>query len=166
MKKQPIILVIFLAVVLILSIGYAVFAQTLTIDATATASGTMDVEFTNASVSSEVGSINASATISNDKNTLSINVPRLEYPGAYAVISGTITNVGTIPVELISINETNLTTDDNIKISYTNLGGYQNVTLNPNGTQTFTVKVEWDEDSEASTNNLNFSIGLNYRQVS
>jgi hypothetical protein len=165
MKKQPIIFVIFLAVVLILSIGYATFSESITVSGTATASATMDVEFTTASVTSEVGSINASATISNDKNTLSINVPRLEYPGAYAVISGTITNVGTIPVELTNISETNLITDDNIKISYTNLGGYEYVTMNPNGTRNFTVKVEWDEDSEASTNNLNFSIVLNYVQA-
>ena len=165
MRKQSVVTIFVLVIILIFSVGYALFSNTVEITGTATATASLDVEFTSASVTTEVGSIDASASISNDHNTLSINVPKLEYPGAYVIISGTITNSGTLPVKLTSIDESNSIADGDIKVSYTNLGSYENVVLNPNGTQTFTVKVEWDADSDASGADLYFAIGLNYTQA-
>ena len=46
MKKQNIVIIAVIALVLVLAVGYALFSETLTIKGTATASANFDVEFT------------------------------------------------------------------------------------------------------------------------
>lgn len=164
MKKLNIFIVVIIAFVLTISIGYALFSETITINGTATAKGNFDVEFTSATITNEVGSTGSTAVISSDKNSLDITVPKLEYPGAYTEISVVVTNKGTIPTILNSIEETNLTSNSNITISYTGLQELKNQELIQNETQSFTVKVLWNADSTASAKNINFTIKLNYQQ--
>ena len=167
MKKQSVAIILISTFILTLLIGYALFSQSVTISGTATASATMDMEFTTATISSEVGSVSTSAVISQDGNTLTITVPQLQYPGSYANIQVIVTNVGTVPVKLTGVTENGLTTDNNIKISYTGLQDYvtNQTVISPNGTHTFNVKVEWDENSTQASQNINFSILLNYEQA-
>lgn len=165
LRKQSVIVVGIIAFLLALSVGYALFSETITINGTATAKGNFDVEFTNAIITNEVGSTGSSAVISTDKNSLDITVPKLEYPGAYAEISVTVTNRGTIPAILNGIEENGLINDTSIKISYAGLKELKDQTLNQNGTQTFTIKVMWDESSNVSSSNVKFTIKLNYEQV-
>lgn len=165
MKKQSLIVVCIVGFLLTLTIGYASFSDTIKINGTATAKGNFDMEFTKAQIVSEVGSTNTSAQISDDKNILKITVPKLEYPGAYSEILVTITNKGTIPAKLTSLQEEGLTTDQNVIVSYTGLQEVKDVVMNQNGTQTFSVKVMWDANSTSSSENVEFSIKLNYAQV-
>ena len=131
MKKQNIIVVGIIAFILTVAVGYALFSETLTVTGTATA--TCDA----ASLTS----------ISSDKNTLNVTVNKLEFPGAYVEFPVTVTSKGSIPAVLESISESGLTTDDTVKVTYTNLTELKNKRLEQNGTQTFTIKVAWDENS-------------------
>ena len=107
MKKQSIAIIGVIAFVLAVAVGYALFSEKLTIDGTATAKGDFDVEFTSVGTptcSGFSGTCEAATlgTISDDKNTLTITVNKLQYPGAYVEIPVTVTNKGSIPAVLKS----------------------------------------------------------------
>ena len=165
MKKQSIAIIGVVAFVLAVAVGYAIFSETLTINGTATAQGNFDVEFTSATIDEEVGSTGSTAEINDDKNTLTIDVPKLEYPGAYVTIPVTVTNKGSIPAKLISLEETGLTDDASVKVSYTGLSELKDQEVAQNGTQSFTIKVMWDENSNESSSDVSFTIRLNYQQI-
>ena len=104
-----------LALLLVMVVGYALFSQSLTINGTAKAEGKFNIEFTEASIKTEKGSTGATATISDDGKTLTITIPKLEYPGAYVDVSYTVKNTGTIDA---IFNSNKLTgTTDKIKAS-------------------------------------------------
>lgn len=165
MKTKNIIVVVMVSFFLFLSMGYALFSETLIINGTATAMGTFDVEFTDATVTEQVGSTLSTALISNDKNTLTINVPKLEYPGSYVNILVTVTNKGSIPAKLTTVEQTNLTSDPSIKVSYTGLDELKNKEFLQNETQTFNIKIFWEPSSNVLSSNVMFTIKLNYEQV-
>lgn len=169
MKKQNILIIGAIAIVLALAVGYALFSDTLTIGGTAKASGDFDVEFTTLGTPTCVGYSKECtaanlATISNDKNTLTITVNKLSFPGAYVEIPVTITNVGSIPAVLKSIDETGLATDANVTVTYTGVAASA-TPIAQNATQSMTIKVQWNTNSEASSENVSFQIKLNYEQV-
>ena len=169
MKKQNIAIISVVALILAVAVGYALFSEKLTINGTATAKGDFDVEFTSVGTptcSGFSGTCEAATlgTISDDKNTLTITVNKLQYPGAYVEIPVTVTNKGSIPAVLKSIEETGLTTDASVKVSYTGLTELKDQEVAQNGTQNFTVKVMWDENSNTSSENVKFTIKLNYEQ--
>lgn len=170
MKNHSMIIVGIVSFVLAISVGYALFSENLMVNGTATAEGTFDVEFTSIGTPTCVGftdncSADALTNISSDKNTLNITVNKLEYPGAYVEIPVTVTSKGSIPAVLKSITETGLTTDDTIKVSYTGLSELKNQKIEQNATQDFKIKVMWDSNSNKSAQNVQFSIKLNYEQV-
>ncbi|HIU39815.1 MAG TPA: hypothetical protein IAB68_00745 [Candidatus Aphodocola excrementigallinarum] len=169
MKKQSIAIIGVIAFVLAVAVGYALFSETLTVNGTATAEGTFDVEFTSVGTPTCVGfsqtcDADTLTEITEDKNTLNVTVNKLEYPGAYVEIPVTVTNKGSIPAILKEIQETGLTTDPSIKVSYTGLEELKNQEVAQNGTQTFKIKVMWDQDSNQSSSDVSFSIRLNYEQ--
>lgn len=169
MKKQSIAIMGVVAFILALAVGYALFSEDLTINGTATAEGSFDVEFTSVGTPTCVGfsSTCDAATltkIADDKNSLTVTVNKLEYPGAYVEIPITVTNKGTIPAILKNIEETGLTTDPSIKVSYTGLTELKDQEVTQNGTQEFKIKVMWDQDSNQSSSDVSFSIRLNYEQ--
>ncbi len=165
MRKQSVIVVGIIAFLLALSVGYALFSETITINGTATAKGNFDVEFTNATITNEVGSTGSSAVITSDKNSLDITVPKLEYPGAYTDITVTITNKGTIPAVLKGIEQTGLASNLNVTVSCTGLEELKEQTLIQNDTQSFTIKVMWNENSTTQAKDVSFNIKLNYEQI-
>lgn len=169
MKKQSIAIIGVIAFVLAVAVGYALFSETLTVTGTASAQGTFDVEFTSVGqpTCSGFSSTCDAQTLTNipeDKNSLTITVNKLEYPGAYVEIPVTVTNKGTIPAILESIEETGLTEDPSVKVSYTGLTELKGQEVQQNGTQDFKVKVMWDENSEESSEDVSFTIKLNYKQ--
>lgn len=169
MKKQSIAIIGVIAFVLAVAVGYALFSETITINGTATAKGNFDVEFTSIGTptcSGFSGTCDAAtlANIAADKNSINITVDKLQYPGAYVEIPVTVTNVGSIPAILESITETGLETDASVKVSYDGIA-VSDAQLAQNGTASFTVKVLWDANSNESSENVSFSIALNYKQV-
>ena len=162
MKKQNFLFIIVVIFCLSLTVGYSLFSKTITINGTATAKGNFDVIFENSKVKTEVGSTGATAVISEDKNTLTLNVPKLEYPGAYAEFTVDVTNVGTIPAQLIGITESNLTASPSIKISYS--GITKDEVMAQSDKRTITIRVDWLSTSTSGSETVEFSIKLNYQQ--
>ena len=169
MKKQNIAIIGVIAFVLAIAVGYALFSETITVTGTATAKGSFDVEFT------EVGNPTCSgfseectkanlAVISEDKNTLTVTVDKLQYPGAYVEIPVTVTNVGTIPAILTGITESGIgSTTSPVKVTYTGIAA-SDAEIAQGTPATFTVRVEWNQDINTTAEEVEFSIGLNYKQ--
>lgn len=170
MKKQNIAIIGVIAFVLAVAVGYALFSETLNINGTATAKGDFDVEFTEVGTITKTGytdvdGTNDIAVISTDKNTLTVKVNKLDYPGAYVEIPVTITNKGSVPAKLKDITETGLTQENRaIKVTYTGIAA-SDTAINQNETQSMTIKVEWDKDVNTSSENVEFKIQLNYEQA-
>ncbi len=170
MKKQNIAIIGVVAFILAVAVGYALFSETLTVNGTATAKGDFDVEFTSVGEITKVGYTEQTAgtkiaTISSDKNTLTVTVNKLDYPGAYVEIPVTITNKGSIAAKLKNINETGLTeTDRAVKVTYSGVAA-SDTKISQNETQSMTIKVEWDKDVNKSAENVTFQIQLDYEQA-
>ena len=164
MKTRRFAIITIISFLLAISIGYALFSSTINVSGTSTAQGTFDVEFYSATVSSHDGSTDETTVINNDHDQLEITVPKLAYPGAYATITVVVKNVGSIPCKLTGITSTGLTTDPNIQIT-TNVSDLQNVVMTQNQTKTFTITVTWLSASTEKSENVEFSIGLNYEQA-
>ena len=184
MKKQNIVIVAAIALVLVLAVGYALFSETLTINGTATAQANFDVEFTSIGTVTSAGYTHVVtdpthelATISADKNAVVVRVNKLDYPGAYVEIPITITNVGTLNATLKAINVTGWdATSTPIKVSYLYDGkvfselSEAQKEIAVNGTKVITVRVEWLADDNTETaepenlENAQFTITLDYEQ--
>lgn len=172
MKKQNIIIIGVVAFVLAVAIGYALFSETLTINGTATAKGQFDVEFTSIGDVTSAGYTKQTtdpdheiAKISDDKNTLTITVNKLDYPGAYVEIPVTITNKGTISAKLKEIEQTGLDDETGpIKVTYEGVAASE-TPVEPNGTQNMTIRVEWLEGVNTTAEAAVFTIRMNYEQV-
>lgn len=175
MKKQSIAIIGVIALVLAVAVGYALFSETITVNGTATASGSFDVEFTSVGDITSVGYTNVEgnevAKISDDKNELTISVKNLDYPGAYVEIPVTITNQGTIAAVLESINQVGLRgnaedgdQDSPIRVSYSGIAASE-TPIASKDTQNMTIKVEWLADNNATVEDAEFTISLNYKQA-
>ena len=169
MKKQSIAIIGVIAFVLAVAVGYALFSETLTVTGTATATGNFDVEFTKVGTITKVGYTGAGdseiAVISPDKNTLTVTVNKLDYPGAYVEIPVTITNKGSVSAKLKNINETGLTAVSRaIKVTYTGVAA-SDTPIDTNGTQEMNIKVEWDKTVNTSSSDVTFQIQLEYEQA-
>lgn len=170
MKKQSIAIIGVIAFVLAVAVGYALFSDTLTVNGTATAKGDFDVEFTKVGEITKVGYTEQVAgteiaAISSDKNTLTITVNKLDYPGAYVEIPVTITNKGSIDAKLKNISETGLTeTNRAVKVTYSGIAA-SDTKIKQNETQSMTIKVEWDKDINTSAEDVTFQVQLNYEQA-
>ena len=160
-KGLIVLLIIFL---LALAIGYAAFNDVLTITGTANANGTFDMEFTSCTVKNAVG-VDASA----DKDTLTVVVKDLAYPGAGAEFDVVITNVGTIPAKIKSVTPTGITGSNNIKITGLDQISTEHPTIEANGTCSLDFTVEWDKNStqeltETEKNGISFELQVEYEQ--
>ena len=117
-RNKNLIIIALLIILLALAVGYAAFSDILTISGTANAKGTFNLEFQNAEIVTAVG-VNEEGTkaeISEDKNTLNVNVVDLAYPGAGVEFSVDIVNVGTVPAQVNAVTPTNITGSEHIKI--------------------------------------------------
>ena len=162
MRRTKKILFFTLVIFLSCGIGYALLSDTITIGGTATTTGTFDVNIINAVVETEVGNTNSTIVISSDKKSITVDVPALQYPGAYTTFALTIKNEGNINAKLIDIVEKSMG-DSNILVSYNDIN--ENSILTPNQTLTFYVKVEWKSTSvSASVSGANIDIDFIYQQ--
>jgi hypothetical protein len=158
-------------IVLSLGVGYAVFAETINITGTATTTGAFNIEFFEAEASDQFNQASLlttnTATISGDKNLLTLVVPSLERPTAWVEYDITVKNVGTIGANLESVDVTG-DTDPDIIVTYP--AWTTGVVLDAGATYTFTIKVEWADGTYAGTGqfegtkNLDFTVALNYEQ--
>ena len=171
-NKKTIILIVILVLALGLAVGYAAFSDTLTISGTANAKGTFDLEFQNYSVvegsAKGVDTTNTTITRSADKDTLTVTVADLAYPGAGVQFHTDIVNVGTIPAKVKSVTPTGLdNTNRAIKITGLDAITTSHPTIEKDGVCSLDFTVEWDKTKDlvnASGDTVSFSLVIEYEQ--
>ncbi len=160
-KRNYYIIALF-GIILSLAVGYALFAEQLSITGTATSSGTFDVEFTTATVGSSSLAGTPTAVISADKNTLTLTASTLTQPGAFVTYNVTVTNVGSIPAKLKAINVTGNTDPELTVTTPTFTSG---TVINNGQTYVFNITVDWPIASTVGSRTVNYTVTLNYQQA-
>src|SRR5574344_2014873 len=170
-KGRKYLIIVLIVLLLALAVGYAAFSDTLHITGTANANGTFDMQFFSATVDSKVG-VNAdgtTATISADKNTLTVAVKDLAYPGAGAQFTTVIKNAGSIPAKINKVTATGITGSTNIKIKGLDAITVAHPTIAAGKTCTLTFTVEWDANSTTELTaeekaGITFNLDIEYTQ--
>ena len=163
MKKQSLLIVIVILILLGVSVGYSVVRISTNVKGKASIVKDLDVEFESIGKLEEYGSYGATAEISDDKKTVLINVPKLSYMGAYAVVPITVKNVGQIPAKLESIYEYGTNDNEAIKLSYDGIA-VTDKALNPLEEEKFFIKVSWENELKQDSSEIEFYIRFNYVQ--
>ena len=163
-----------LAIVFVMAVGYAAFAQQLTINGTASVTSTWQVELTDieATSTNETGTDVPSADSGADGGTALINSSTAQFkadlksPGDSVTYTVTVENKGNIDAQVKSIEFTE--GDDGAPISYTYTGINQGDQLTASDTTTFTVTVTYDNtvESQPTTLNNTLTMHVNYEQAS
>ena len=163
MHKSSIIMVL-LAVVFVMAIGYAAFSQQLTINGTASIDSSWDVHIEDIAVNgTTLDGKNVSATVGDDKLSASFQA-ELVSPGSSVTYDVTVKNGGTLNAKLESIT---FTDDNNDAIEYSYAGITQNDVINADGTQTFTVTVKFNDTytSTPANKTSNLTMYLSFVQA-
>lgn len=163
MKKQSLLIVIAILILLGVSVGYSVVRISTNVKGKTSIVKDLDVEFESIGKIEEYGSYGATAEISDDKKTVLINVPKLSYMGAYAVVPITVKNVGQIPAKLESIYEYGTNDNEAIKITYDGIA-VTDKALNPLEEEKFFIKVSWENELKQDSSEIEFYIRFNYVQ--
>lgn len=159
--KQIIVSVI--AAILVFGVGYALLSDTITVTGTASTTGTLDVEIKSATVTTNTGGsldTDNTASISSDSNTVTIAVPKLEYPGASVTFTVNIHNAGSVDAYVKSITPTETYKD----LTVTTSGIAINDTLAADANDSFTVTVTWDADATEGFTGKPFNINILFEQ--
>ena len=114
MNNKNKILVGCLALLLVLSVGYALFSETIQINGTATAKGSFDIEGTCEVVteSNKIGdryTKGGTATACKVENGVIITNSSLTKPGDQVMFRVYLENVGSIPAKLVTVDSSNNT---------------------------------------------------------
>ena len=163
MKKQSLLIVIVILILLGVSVGYSVVRISTNVKGKTSIVKDLDVEFESIGNLEEYGSYGATAEISDDKKTVLINVPKLSYMGAYVVVPITVKNVGQIPAKLESIYEYGTNDNEAIKITYDGIA-VTDKALNPLEEEKFFIKVSWENELKQDSSEIEFYIRFNYVQ--
>lgn len=163
MKKQSLLIVIVILILLGVSVGYSVVRISTNVKGKISIVKDLDVEFESIGKLEEYGSYGATAEISDDKKTVLINVPKLSYMGAYAVVPITVKNVGQMPAKLESIYEYGTNDNEAIKITYDGIA-VTDKALNPLEEEKFFIKVSWENELKQDFSEIEFYIRFNYVQ--
>lgn len=170
-KSVKYVIALLLVILLALAVGYAAFNDTLKITGTANANGTFDMQFASATVKNAVGvdATGTTATISEDKETLTVAVKDLAYPGAGAQFDVTIKNNGTIPAKVNNVTPVGIEGSTNIKIKGLEQITSEHPTIAAGATCTFSFTVEWDKTSdkeltEEEKTGISFNLDVEYIQ--
>ncbi len=168
-SKRNYLIIVLLVVLLALSVGYAAFSANLTINGTATATGTWDIQFASAKINDDDhGDQPQIITTTTTNDTIKVDA-KLSYPGDGCTVTANIKNNGTVPAKLTGF----VLTDDKGN-TYSNADILVTLpTITTDGTEiikagatcpvTFTIK--WDTDSEATSANASFKISFTYEQA-
>lgn len=163
MKKQSLLIVIAILILLGVSVGYSVVRISTNVKGKTSIVKDLNVEFESIGKLEEYGSYGATAKISDDKKTVLINVPKLSYMGAYVVVPITVKNVGQLPAKLESIYEYGTNDNEAIKITYDGIA-VTDKALNPLEEEKFFIKVSWENELKQDSSEIEFYIRFNYVQ--
>lgn len=176
-KHKNVLIGALIAVVLVMAVGYAAFAQQLTINGSAEITSTWDVKY-DSTKTSGAGVVDATAgfgggqtptgTISYDNDDHNANIQATLYqPGDTVVFTLTIKNNGTIPAT-IGNPTVSMDQDEDSSALVARKGNIQftvtpadTKTLNQNDTVTMTVKAEFLSSAETVGTATSASITVN-----
>ncbi len=169
--KKKYLIILLIVLLLGLAVGYAAFSDVLTITGTANAGGDFDLEFITYQIdqtaSQGIDLTNSTVTRSSDKDTLTVTVKDLAYPGAGALVHTVIKNVGTIPAKVTNVTTT-LPTGNAIKVNGLDAITTGHPTIAPDGTCTLDFTVVWDPNvntlSAAEESGVTFDLIIEYGQ--
>ncbi len=168
-NNKKIIIAVLIVLLLALAIGYAAFSDILTISGTANAKGTFDLEFQNAEVVKNIGADieKTTAVISEDKDTLTVNVADLSYPGSGVEFAVDIVNVGSIPAEIKAVTPTNITGSEKIKVTGLDVIKTDHPKIEPGDRCNIHFTVEWPVASGEileDESSISFGLQIEYTQ--
>ena len=167
MNNNKKIIIGVLALLVVMTMGYALFSETVNVGGTAKADGNLDVIFESAYVFSENGASGTKVSISSDKKNLIINDVNLHYPGATVKIKYKIKNNGSIPA-VFSRKTTNLSENEFFDNYIFATSSVKNVLyLEPGEIREDEFNFLWYdyEDNNITFNNINASFGIVYNQA-
>lgn len=156
------LIMILLAVVLVMAIGYAAFSQQLTINGTAQISSSWDVHIEDIAlnhVTLDGKNVNASVGENNLSATFQAE---LVSPGSSVTYDVTVKNGGTLDAKLESIVFTG-TNNDAIVASYAGIA--QNDIIKDGETQTFTITVKYNDSYTYTPENKTGKVTVNLTYV-
>lgn len=157
MHKSSMIMVL-LAVVLIMAIGYAAFAQQLTINGSAEITSKWDVHIEDIAVNNTtLGAENVSTSVGDNHLSATFNA-NLTTPGSSVTYDVTVKNGGTLNAKLDTIT---FDADNNDAIQYSYEGISQNDVVNADGSKTFTVTVKFNESYTTTPANKTGNLTMN-----
>ncbi len=173
MKKQNVVIIAVVAVILAVAVGYAIFQETLTVSGSATAAGDFNIDFTKVGTITKVGYTDVDsvgdagiAKIEDGGNKLTVKVNKLDYPSAYVEIPVTITNNGSITAKLKNIVESGIEEPESSTINVTYSGvATTDDPIAQGETQNMTIRVEWNPEVNSGASDVEFSIQLEYEQA-
>ena len=153
--KKKIIIGALCALIMIMSVGYALLSQQLRITGSAAITSNWQVEITNIREKAKSTGATTNST-SYTATTASFNVG-LTSPGDYATYEVTVTNKGTLDA-VLSANPT-VTTGNNAAIIYTTSGITEGTKLAKNNeTNTFEITVTYNPATTTQPSNLTSTI--------
>lgn len=161
--KKNYVLIALIVILIALAVGYAAFSTNLTINGTATGTGTWDVKFTDAQISAESY---GTAVVTND-STITVNA-KLAYPGDACTVTAKIKNNGNVPAKLTAFNVTNPDGGDydseDINVTLPDIAQNGSEVIAAGETCTVTFVIEWDSESKAQNISSTFKINFTYEQ--
>lgn len=162
-SKKNYAMIALVVILLCLAIGYAAFSANLTINGTATASGTWEVKFIKAEMNDE--DHGTAEVTSSDEVTVNA---KLAFPGDACTVTVYIKNNGTIPAELTSFectkaDGTTVFTDDNIEVVIPDIETGDEI-IKAGETCPVTITVKWKADSTATNATASFKVKFEYKQ--
>ena len=172
-RNKNILIGALLAVILIMGVGYAAFAQQLTINGTASISSTWQVELTDIESTGHTGTgvdVPYAAGTAEDGTQL-VNSTTAQFkadlksPGDSVTYTVTVENKGNIDAEVGSITFTE--GNEAAPISYSYTGISEGDPLNASGNTTFTVTVTYDDsvESQPEITDNTVTMTINYVQA-
>ena len=162
-NNKKIIITVLSVLVVAMAVGYALLAQELTINGRASIDSTWKVEITNIQSKDVVGDAVNKTDPSYTATTANFSVGFTQ-PGDSITYDITVTNKGTLDavVESITVNK-----GDNPAITYTTSGLKRGDKIaKNNGTNTLTVKVDYDSNvtSQPISTTNDITVTINYQQ--
>lgn len=155
MHKGSVIMVL-VAVVLIMSIGYAAFAQKLTINGTSTIASSWDIYIEDIAVNNKtLDAENVSASV-DDKLSATFQA-NLVSPGSSVTYDVTVKNGGNLNAKLDSLT---FTDSNNEAILYSYAGINENDVINAGDTQNFTITVQFNNSYTQMPENKTSSVKM------
>lgn len=183
-RQKNVLIGVLIAIVLVMAVGYAAFAQQLTINGSAKITSTWDVKYDATKTESEPGVVTVTTgfqggqaptgTVTYDNDDHNANISATLYqPGDTVVFTLTIKNNGTIPAT-IGNPTVSMEGDEDGGALIARKGNIQftvtpadTTTLNQNDTVTMEVKAEFLSNAESvgATTNASIDVNMNASQA-